>query len=465
VAPRTPDQPHSWSAHVRATVVLALPLVGTQLAQTAMGVTDTLMLGWLGPEPLAGSILGTQAFFVFYIFGVGFSQAAMPLAEAAEGTGDAAGVRSVVHMGLWVVALYSALVMLPLWHTERLLLALGQEPAIAGLAGDYVRVAMWGMLPALVVTGMRAFLSVVGHAYVLLAIIVVGAAANGILNYLLIFGHFGFPALGVPGAALATTLANLLLALLLVAYGTFAPALARYALLSRFRVPDWRSFAAILRLGWPIGATIVAEVGLFVTASLMMGWLGAVPLAAHGIATQLAAVAFMIPLGLGNAATIRIGIEFGRGARRDLGRAAATAQILAAAIALIGALIYWAWPEELVGLFLDWSRPDAAAVVAYAVPLVLVAAAFQIVDGLQAVGSGLLRGVQDTRVPMLMALFSYWAVGLPVAWVFGFVADWGGIGIWLGLALGLATAALLLNGRFALRERLGLLDRCGALDP
>ena len=168
---RSPEGPQPWSAHVRATAVLALPLVGTQLAQMTMGVTDTLMLGWLGAAELAGGLLGTQAIFLPYIFGVGFSQAAMPLAAAAQGAGDVAGVRRVVRMGLWVLALYSALVLLPLWHAERILLALGQNPEIAGLAGDYVAIAMWSMLPALMVTGFRAFLTVVGHAYVLLAVI------------------------------------------------------------------------------------------------------------------------------------------------------------------------------------------------------------------------------------------------------------------------------------------------------
>ena len=278
------------------------------------------------------------------------------------------------------------------------------------------------------------------------------------LNYLLIFGHGGFPAMGVAGSALGTSIANLVMALLLLAYSVGARALARYELLARIWRPDWQAFAEILRLGLPIGATIIAEVGLFVTAALMMGWIGTVPLAAHGIALQLASVAFMIPLGIANAAAVRVGLEFGRGARADLGRAAVTAQVLATVIALLGAVTFWIWPERLIGLFLDPADPNAAAVLAYAVPLLLVAAAFQTVNSLQAIGSGLLRGVQDTRVPMLLALFSYWAVGLPVAWLLGFVAGWGGIGIWTGLALGLAAAAILLNGRFALRDRLGLLD-------
>jgi MATE family multidrug resistance protein len=454
-----PDPPASWAEHLRETVVLALPLIGLQLAQMAMGVTDTIMLGWLGPRELAGGMLGTQAIFLPYIFGVGFSQAVMPLAAAAHGAGDAKGVRRAVRMGLWVLAIYSLMVQLPLWHAERILLAAGQEPAIAALAGSYVRVAMWSILPALVITGIRAFLTVVGHAYLLLAVIVAGALVNGLLNYLLIFGNYGFPALGVPGAAVATSIANLAMAALLVAYAVLAPALRPYAVLARLWRPDWDAFREIVRLGWPIGATIIAEVGLFVTAALMMGWLGAVPLAAHAIAIQLAGLAFMIPLGLGNAATVRVGVAYGRGARADLGRAAATALALATAIALVGAAAFWAWPEPLVGLFLDPADPDAPAVLAYAVPLVLVAAAFQTVDSLQAVGSGLLRGVQDTRVPMLLALVSYWAVGLPVAWALGIAAGWGGVGIWIGLALGLAAAALLLNGRFALRDRLGLLER------
>ena len=167
----------------------------------------------------------------------------------------------------------------------------------------------------------------------------------------------------------------------------------------------------------------------------------------------------MIPLGLGNAATVRIGIEFGRGAREDLRRAAVVTVVLATGIALVGATVLWTWPGAFVGLFLDAANPAAPEVLAYAIPLVLVAAAFQTVNSLQAVGSGLLRGIQDTRVPMLLALVSYWGIGLPVALGLGFWAGWGGTGIWIGLALGLAAAAALLNGRFMLRERLGLLDR------
>lgn len=455
--PERAESPQSWPSHALATVVLALPLIGAQLAQMAMGVTDTVMIGWLGAPELAGSVLGTQVFFLVYIFGVGFGQAAMPLAAAAEGQCDAHGVRRSIRMGLWVLALYAALVMLPLWHTEAILLALGQEPEIAAIAGTYMRVVQWGMLPALLVMGLRSYLTVIGRAYVLLAVVVFGALCNAVLDYALIFGRFGAPTLGIVGAALATAATNLVMAMLLLAYTAVAPGLRRYALYARFWRPDWDAFHEILRLGWPIGTTIIAEVGLFSAASLMMGWIGTIPLAAHGIALQIASITFMVPLGLASAATVRVGLALGRGDPVDLGRAGNTALVLAALIASAGAVVLWTWPDAFIGFYLDASDANAGALLAYAVPLLLVAAAFQLFDSLQVVASGILRGVKDTRVPMLIALFSYWGVGLPVAYLLAFGVGWGGIGVWWGLALGLATAALLLSGRFQLRDRLGLL--------
>jgi MATE family multidrug resistance protein len=319
-----------------------------------------------------------------------------------------------------------------------------------------MRAAQWSMVPALILLGMRSYLTVVGRAYVVLAVIAVGALINGFLNYALIFGHFGAPALGIVGSGLATTLSNFGMALLLVGYAAGDRSLRRYELFARFWRPDWGPLREVLRLGWPIGVTIIAEVGLFASSSVMMGWLGTVPLAAHGIALQIASIAFMIPLGISNAATVRVGVALGRGDEADLGRAGITALLIAIAVALVGATVFWIWPRTLIGFYLDPANANAEAVLAYAVPLLLVAAAFQTVDSLQAVASGILRGVKDTRVPLVMALVSYWGIGLPVAWVLGIYVGFGGLGIWVGLALGLAVAAVLLNGRFLMRDRLGL---------
>ena len=452
------SDPAPWLHHARATLALALPLVGAQLAQMAMGVTDTVMIAWIGAPQLAASVLATQSYFLFYIFGVGFSQAALPLAAAAAGRNDARGLRRSVRMGLWVLLGYSALAMIPLWYIEPILVLLRQDPEIARLAGIYMRVSQWSMVPALLVMGLRTYLTVTDRAWLVLAVIATGALCNGLLNYVLIFGHLGAPALGIVGAALATTLTNLVMAALLLGHTAVARDLRQYELYQRFWRPDWPAFREILRLGWPIGATIIAEVGLFATSSVMMGWLGTVPLAAHGIALQLASIAFMVPLGIANAATVRVGVAFGRGDRADLGRAGNTALVIAALVALTSASLFWIWPDVLVGLYLDPATPSATAVLAYAPPLLLVAAAFQIVDSLQVVASGILRGVRDTRVPMLIAVFSYWVIGMPAAYLLAFPLGRQGTGIWWGLAFGLATAAILLNTRFQRRGRLPLLD-------
>lgn len=456
-----PTRATGWSGHLRATLLLALPLVGAQLAQMSMGVTDTVMIGWLGARELAASVLATQAFFLFYIFGVGFAQATLPVAAAAEGRGDVRGVRRSMRMGLWVLLGYSALAMIPLWHIETILRALDQDPEIARLAAQYMRVAQWSMPAALMVMGLRSYLTIVNRAWLVLAATVIGALCNGLLNWVFIFGNLGAPALGITGAAIATTLTNIVMALLLLAYSALAPALRRYTLYARFWRPDWPAFFEVLRLGWPIGATIIAEVGLFATSSVMMGWIGTIELAAHGIALQIASIAFMIPLGIASAATVRVGLAYGRGDPIDIGRAGMSALILGLAVAFGSASLFWLWPRGLISLYLDLSVPTAPWVLAAGAPLLIIAAAFQIFDSMQAVASGILRGFKDTRVPMLIAVFSYWIIGMPTAYLLAFPLGLGGPGIWTGLAVGLAAAALLLTTRFLRRDRLGLMRGAG----
>ncbi len=450
-----------WRQHLRETLMLGLPLVGTQLAQIANGVTDTVMVGWLGVAQLAAVVLASQTFFVVLILGGGLSQAVLPLAAAARGSGDSAGVRRSVRMGLWVVLAYSVIAIAILSQTEPILLALGQDPRTSEWAADYMTIVMWSIVPALVIFALRSFLITLEKGGIVLYATIAAAVMNGVLNYILIFGRFGAPALGIKGAAVATLISYVIGAALLAAYIAFHPATKPYALFVRFWRPDWPAFREVLRLGLPISGTIMAEVMLFYAASLMMGWLGVIPLAAHGIALQLVSISFMVPLGLSMAATVRVGFAYGRNDPANLGRAAATVQLLAAAVSALAGVCFWLAPEFLTGLFIDTADADAPAVLAAAVPLLLGAAAFQVVDAMQVVGVGLLRGLKDTRVPMAIAIFSYWGIGLPAAYVLGFPAGYGGIGIWIGLALGLAVAALLMNWRFARRDRFGLLPAGG----
>lgn len=447
----------SWAFHLKSTLALGLPLIGAQLAQVGMNVTNTVMLGWLGPLELAAAVLGWQMFFVVWMFGSGLAYAVMPLAANAAGAGDTRGVRRSVRMGLWATFVYAALFMVPLWFAEPVLKALGQQPDIAALAGQYMRVLQWSLAPQLFVMVLRSFLSAIERPRIVLVALVIGVFVNAALNYGLIFGHFGLPALGMAGSGLATLIAVTAVALFLFLYCARHPLLRGYELFVRFLRPDWPAFREVLRLGWPIGATIVAEVGLFTATSIMMGWFGPLQLAAHGIALQLASIAFMVPLGLAGAATVRVGRAYGRRDAAGISRAARTAVGVGVAVASLAALTFWTLPYALIGLYLDEGDPRSGQVLAYAVPFVAIAAAFQLVDTIQVLSSGALRGLRDTRVPMLIAIFSYWGIGMPTAYGLAFLAGWGGIGIWWGLAIGLAASAALMTGRFLRRERRGAL--------
>ena len=440
--------PMTWLGHVRATLVLGLPLVGAQLAQMLINTTDVVMLGWYGTEELAAGVLATQVFFVTFMFGGGFAHAVVPIASQADGRGDARQVRRSVRMGLWIVTIYGVLVMPLLWNIEPILVLLGQEPKIAHMTGEYMHIAQWAMFSTLGMLALRAFFSAVSRTQIILWATIAGTLSNAFLNYVFIFGNFGAPEMGLKGAAVASLISSIVIFAVMLVWVLIRPVFADYTLFQRFWRPDWPDFFEIVRLGFPIAFTIIAEVGLFVAASIMMGWIGVVALAAHGIAMQIISLSFMIPLGLSSAVTVRIGQSYARADGEGMRRAAIAALGIAAAIALTAAVLFWTIPETLVGLFLDNDNPNAQLVLATAVPLLMVGAAFQFVDGIQVTGVGLLRGLKDTRTPMIMAVVSYWCLGLPTGYLLGIVAGWNGPGVWMGLAIGLAGAAVMLNGRF-----------------
>jgi len=213
------------------------------------------------------------------------------------------------------------------------------------------------------------------------------------------------------------------------------------------------AIAEVFRLGWPMGTTVVAEVALFTATSFMMGVIGPMELAAHGIALQLSGLAFMIPLGLSAATTIRVGHAYGAGNHADLSRAAMTSLGLGLAIACLSATVFLTVPYALIGLYLDIEAAASAAVIPFAVSFLAVAGIFQIVDGVQALSSGALRGLKEARAPMMIALLSYWAIGVPVGYGLAFHFGWGGVGIWWGLAIGLAAAAILMTLRLLRKIR------------
>ena len=438
--------PLTYREHLRAVLGLGLPLVGSHLAQFAINLSDAVMLGWYSVEALAAEVLGGTIFFVLFIMGSGFAWAVMPLVASAAASGEEAQVRRVTRMGLWASALFGLGCLPVTLGSATLFRLMGQDPGTSALAADYLGIAGWGLVPALAVMVLKSTLSALERTGAVLWVTLAAVALNIVINHALIFGNYGLPEMGVRGAAIASVTVNLASLLALVLH--VQRALPEHTMFVRFWRPDREALARVFRLGWPIGLTNLAEVGLFAASSVMMGWLGTLPLAAHGIALQVTSVVFMVHVGLSNAATVRAGQAAGRGDGQGLRDGARVVLALSGAVALGTSALFLGLPEPLIGLFLDPADPARAAVIATGRGLLAAAALFQLVDAAQVMSLGLLRGVQDTRVPMLIAGLSYWVVGVPASYGLGFTLGLGGPGIWLGLAIGLALAGVFMLWRF-----------------
>ncbi|WP_170467664.1 MATE family efflux transporter [Ruegeria conchae] len=440
----------TYPAHFRAIAVLGLPLVGGHLAQFAIGLTDTVMLGWYGVEALAAVTLASSYYFVLFLFGAGFGWAVMPMVATAAAEEDETSIRRSTRMGLWLSLLYAALMMPLLWWSYPILIALKQEPQVAQTASEYLRVAGWGLFPALLVMVLKSYLAALERTQIVLWITVIAAVVNGVTNYALIFGNWGAPELGVMGAAIASVVTQIVSLVAVIIYAVRV--LPEHSLFQRFWRPDWDMFGRVLRLGVPIGLTTLAEVTLFATSAIMMGWLGQVPLAAHGIALNLASATFMVHLGLSNAATIRAGNALGRRDRAHLERGAIAVTGMSLVVSVLTIILFLTCAEPLISLFMEADNAQRGEILAIGTGLLAMAALFQLVDGAQVIALGLLRGLQDAQVPMIMAALSYWVIGIPASYYFGFVQGMDGIGVWMGLVLGLAFAAVLLMARFWMRS-------------
>lgn len=447
--PRPGTPPGTWAGELRATVALALPVIGTQISQVAINTTDVILLGRLSPQALASGTLGANTFFVLMIFVLGVLTAVTPLTAQARGAGDLRGMRRTVRQGLWAAAALSVPAMAVLWHAEAILLALDQSAADAAGAGEYVRALLWGFPGAMAFVVLRAFTAALSRPGAALAITLAGVALNAAAAYALIFGAFGLPRLELLGAGIASATVNTAMFAGLAGFVLVDRGMRRYAVFGRFWRADWPRFRAIFRIGVPIGVTLLLEVGMFAGSSVLMGWIGTEALAAHAIAIQLAAVAFMVPLGIGMAGAVRVGLAHGAGDGAGVRRAGWSAVGLGLAASLLSAAIFLTVPGLLVGAFLDPAEPGADRVAALAVELLAVAALFQLADAGQAVGANVLRGVSDTQVPMILAAIGYWLVGFPLAYLLAIRGGLGAPGVWYGLATGLFIVAVLLISRFA----------------
>lgn len=439
MAQRFPD-------HIRAHLTLGLPLIGSHVAQMAIGVTDTVMLGWYDVEALAALVLANTAYMALFLFGSGFAFAVMPLVSSAAEQGDETRVRRVTRMGLWISVGFALAVLPVLWFSAPILRAMGQDPALAAGAQEYLRIMGWGVIPALAVMVLKSYLSALERTSVQLIVVLGAALANVAVNYALIFGNFGFPELGIRGAAVASLLVQAISVMALGAYAVRQ--FPTHKLFQRVWRPDWEALREVAVMGWHVGLTMLAEVGLFTLASILVGILGTVALAAHGIALQLASISFMVPLGLSNAATVRAGRAFGRGDAEGLRAGARAAFSLGVGWAVLAAVLFALLPEFLVSLYIDPDEPLRDEIVAQGRVLLLMAALFQLADATQVNAMALLRGMQDTRAPMWIAAASYWLIGATAAWGLGIALGYGAPGVWGGLVVGLSAAAIALTTRF-----------------
>lgn len=448
-------------------LALGWPMVLTNLAQTAITATDVVMIGRLGPEPLAAGTLGVNLYHALLIIGLGLSLATAPMAAQALGRRRHAvrEVRRTIRQGFWVSLAFVVPGWVLLWHADQLLLAMGQRPDLAEAAGGYVRALQWGLLPALWFVVLRCFVGALERPKPALVVTGIAIAVNIATNWVLIYGNLGFPALGLVGAGIASTIANTFMAACLLAVVYRDRRFRRFHVLGRFWRPDWQRFRGLLAVGLPIGATLGFEITVFNCAAFLMGLIGAEALAAHAIAIQLASITFMVPMGLGQAATVRVGLAAGRGDRAAVGRAGWTALGLGLAFMAAMAILLVTAPLPLVGAFLDLGNPANVEVVRLAVTFLAIAGLFQIVDGAQVIGAGALRGLEDTRVPMVFAGFGYWGIGIGFGVLLAFPLGFGGLGVWIGLAAGLGTVAVLMVARWSRRESLGLVHAAGGLHP
>jgi multidrug resistance protein, MATE family len=436
------------SSELTETLKLAAPMALTQLGQIAMTTTDLAFIGRISDEAVAAAGLAGTVYFVSFTVGMGLMAAVAPLAAQAFGAQNPRLVRRALRTGLWAALVISLPIMAFPLRGEQILHALGQATATSHLAQDYLFGLAWGVMPALWFQAIRSFMGAVNRPQPILWITLAAIPANALLAYLLIYGAFGLPRLGLFGAGIATTTVN---------FGTFLAGLwfvtqrkpfSDYRVLTRLWRIDWTLMRQIVVIGAPISIAFLLEYGLFSSAGLLMGLISTAALAAHQIALQVVAILFMVPLGIGMAATIRVGHAVGRSDAAAVKRAGLVAMLLGVLLSAILTLAVLLARDAIARFFLGGTPVNADETIELAATLLAIGATLFITDGLQSTAVGALRGLKDTRVPLLFAAISYWLIGFSAAYALAFATPFGAIGVWIGLSLGTIVYATLLFLRF-----------------
>ncbi|MFY9951760.1 MATE family efflux transporter [Bradyrhizobium sp.] len=436
------------AAELTDTLKLAAPIALTQLGQVAMMTTDLAFIGRLGEDAVAAAALAGTVYFVSFTFGMGLMSAVAPLAAQAFGARNPHLIRRALRTGLWAALLIALPIMAFPLRGEQILLALGQAGVPARLAQQYLFGLAWGVMPALWFLAIRGFMSAIHRPQPILWITLVAIPANALLAYLLIYGELGLPRLELFGAGLATTIVNFGTFIAGIWFATRRRPFRKYHVLGHVWRIDWALMRQLLVIGAPISVAFLLEYGLFSAAALLMGLISTAALAAHQVALQVTAILFMVPFGIALAATVRVGHAVGRHDANAARRAGLVATLLGIVLASALTLAVVVARFAIARAFFGEASDGAGAAGELTATLLLVGATFFVTDAVQTIVAGSLRGMNDTRIPLLLAAIGYWIIGFPCAYGLAFFAQLGAVGVWIGLSGGTAIYALLLILRF-----------------
>ncbi|RDV12633.1 MATE family efflux transporter [Pontibacter diazotrophicus] len=440
----------TYKQHFSRNFTLAYPVVLSQLGHIMVSVFDSLMVGQIGTLPLAAASLGNSIFTITLVFGLGVSYSITPLIAAADGRRNYTRISLLLLNGLVSNVLLGILLFIAGYFLSPYITLLDQPPRVVELAVPYINILFLSMVPLMVFQAFRQFAEGLSLTKQAMWISIVANSLNIILNYILIFGKLGFEPMGLVGAGWATLISRVVMAMMMAGYVMYGKRFVVYHHFLRLRHLSFIHMYRIFKLGLPISGQMIFEMGAFSFSAVMIGWLGAKELAAHQIAINVASVTYMMASGIGAAATIRVGNQKGLGNYRSMRMAGISNLVMGVGFMVCSGLLMILGNKLIPMLYID--DPE---VIRIASSLLVIAALFQISDGIQVVGLGALRGLEDVKVPSLISLLAYWGVGLPVGYYLCFKADFGVNGIWMGLLTGLSVAALLLTFRFrALSSRL-----------
>ena len=426
----------------RLTLRLALPLMIGQLSQMLLGVADTVMIGHLGVTELAALTFANSLMYVPFVFGMGMLTGVSVFTSNRRGADDAAGARGSCRHGLYLATALGLVLFGAGWLVSMRLDVFGQPPEVAARTPEFFLILMGSLVPALASLALKNHADALNRPWPPFWIFLGGVLLNIGLNWVMIYGKLGVPALGLEGAAWATFISRTVILAAMAVWLVRARGLREWVPYRWFRAPDFVDLRRLLSIGMPASFQMVCEVSAFSLAGLIMGRFGPQAMAAHQIAITLAATAFMIPLGLSMALTVRMGEAHGAGETARLRPIAVSGWLLCAGYSLLGAVVFLIFGKWLASLFIQ-----QAEVIALAGSMLVIVGIFQLFDSLQVASSAMLRGLQDARVPALMGFAAYWLVGLPVGAALAFQFDLEAIGVWWGLAAGLGVAALTLGPR------------------